>query len=134
MAETTLPDRSGDHPRVLVVDDSVDYREAIGMWLERHGYAVILAGDGAEGLEAAADYAPDAILMDISMPVLDGVSATARLKASASGLAAIPVIGFTAHPFASIEARAKAAGMVGVFAKQGLRDLLAALRRVVSER
>lgn len=134
MAETTQIDRSGDHPRVLVVDDSVDYREAIGIWLERHGFAVILAGDGAEGLEAAADYAPDAILMDISMPVLDGVSATAQLKASASGLAAIPVIGFTAHPLASIEARAKAAGMVGVFAKQGLRDLLAALRRVVSQR
>ncbi len=123
---------AADPPRVLVVDDHADFREAIRLWLELHGFAVITATNGAEGLAAAENHAPDAILMDVSMPVLDGVEATTQLKASS--LASIPVVGFTAQPLASLESRARAAGMVGVFAKQGLSELIAVLRDVVSNR
>ena len=64
--------------------------------LERRGYQVVLAGDGAEGVAMAASEAPDLILMDMSLPVLDGWEATRRIR-SAPETSRIPVIALTAH-------------------------------------
>ena len=66
---------------VLVVEDYADAREIIQLILEGAGYAVITATDGAQALVQAATHRPDAILMDVFMPILDGVEATRRLKA-----------------------------------------------------
>jgi CheY-like chemotaxis protein len=119
-----------DEPSVLLVDDQVDFREAIGLWLERRGFSVTTAENGAEAIASASQHQPDVILMDLNMPVLDGISATAQLKAS-SRLASIPVIGFTARPLTEVEAPAKAAGMHTVVGKQSLDDLIVLLRAVV---
>jgi len=112
------------------VDDDADFRDAVRLLLERTGYRVITAENGAQAVTIAGQQFPDAILMDISMPVLDGVAATAQLKASAS-LADIPVIGLTAQTFDSVEGRARAAGMLEVLPKQAFAELVRVLRTLV---
>ncbi len=84
-------------------------RDMLSRRLERKGYTVVCAVDGAEGLARAAADAPDLILMDMSLPVLDGWSATRRLKADPA-LRQIPVVALTAHAMAADEAQARAAG------------------------
>src|SRR5436853_1384595 len=86
-----------DHkPRVLVVDDYPDAREMYGEYLEYSGYEVVQAANGVEALQRAVDDAPDIILMDLSLPVMDGWEATRRLKADAR-TASIPVVALTGH-------------------------------------
>jgi CheY-like chemotaxis protein len=70
-----------DRPRVLLVDDYPDAREMYTEYLEFSGYEVIGAGNGLEALQRAVDASPDIILMDLSLPVMDGWEATRRLKA-----------------------------------------------------
>jgi hypothetical protein len=73
--------RSDGRPRVLLVDDYPDAREMYGEYLEYSGYEVIEAANGVEALQRAVDDKPDIILMDLSLPVMDGWEATRRLKA-----------------------------------------------------
>jgi two-component system cell cycle response regulator DivK len=68
-------------PRVLLVDDYADAREMYSEYLEFCGFDVVEAGNGIEALQRAAEEAPDIILMDLSLPVMDGWEATRRLKA-----------------------------------------------------
>jgi CheY-like chemotaxis protein len=70
-------------PRVLIVDDSTETRELVAYALDASGCETLLAGNGLEGVIAAHYAAPDVVLMDITMPVLDGLDATRLLKASA---------------------------------------------------
>ena len=77
--------------------------------LRRHGFEVIVAGDGAQGMEAARRERPDLVLMDLSLPVLDGWEATRRLK-DAAETRAIPVIALSAHAMAGERERALEAG------------------------
>jgi CheY-like chemotaxis protein len=77
--------------------------------LEKRGYTVLCALDGQQGLDFAASEKPDLILMDMSLPVVDGWEATRRLKADPS-LQNIPVIALTAHAMATDEQKARAAG------------------------
>jgi two-component system cell cycle response regulator DivK len=93
---------------VLVVEDVELNRDLLGQLLEDH-YALAFAADGAEGLARAAELRPDLILMDLSLPMLDGWEATRRLKADPT-LAHIPVIAVTAHAMAGEKERARAAG------------------------
>lgn len=81
---------------VLVVDDDADIRELIGMMLEMRGCRVVEAADGRQALELAPQVHPAVILMDLSMPVLDGYEATRRLKAQPE-LCGIPVVAVSAH-------------------------------------
>ena len=83
--------------QVLVVEDYEDARAMVEMILEDAGYHVLLAADGVEGVTMARQYHPDAILMDIFMPGLDGIEATRQLKADPA-TAAVPVIAYTAKP------------------------------------
>jgi CheY-like chemotaxis protein len=115
---------------VLVVDDSADFREAMRLLLERSGFRVLTADNGADAIACASEQPLDAIIMDVSMPLLDGIDATAQLKASPR-LASIPVIGYTAHPFDGVEVLAKAAGMREVLPKASFLDLLTVLRAIV---
>jgi len=88
---TTKPDR----PRVLLVDDYPDAREMYTEYLEFSGFEVVEAGNGMEALQRAIDASPDIILMDLSLPVMDGWEATRRLKAD-HRTASIPVVALTA--------------------------------------
>jgi CheY-like chemotaxis protein len=96
-------------PRVLIVEDNELNRDMLSRRLARRGYEVVLAVDGAHGIEMAHATAPDIILMDMSLPVVDGWEATRRLKA-APETHDIPVIALTAHAMTGDEHQARAAG------------------------
>jgi CheY-like chemotaxis protein len=95
--------------RVLVVEDNEMNRDMLSRRLLRRGFEVLIAVDGAQGLALAAAEKPDLILMDMSLPVLDGWEATRRLKA-APDTAGIPVIGLTAHAMATDREKCLEAG------------------------
>src|SRR5258705_424343 len=95
--------------KILLVEDNEMNRDMLSRRLERKGYEVIIAIDGGEGVEMAHSQTPDLILMDMSLPVLDGWEATRRLKA-APETAGIPVIALTAHAMASDREKALEAG------------------------
>ncbi len=96
-------------PKLLVVEDNEMNRDMLSRRLERKGYEVICANNGEEGVRAAQAASPDLILMDMSLPVVDGWEATRRLKAE-PGTRGIPVIALTAHAMAGDEERARSAG------------------------
>ena len=102
---TTRPDR----PRVLLVDDYPDAREMYTEYLEFSGFEVVEAGNGMEALQRAIDASPDIILMDLSLPVMDGWEATRRLK-SDKATRGIPIIALTAHAMAGDREKALEAG------------------------
>jgi two-component system, cell cycle response regulator DivK len=95
--------------RILLVEDNEMNRDMLSRRLERKGHIVTLALDGAEGLHRARTEAPDLILMDMSLPVVDGWEATRQLKAD-QATAGIPIIALTAHAMASDERKARDAG------------------------
>ena len=94
---------------ILLVEDNEMNRDMLSRRLERRGYRVVLAVDGQSGVELAGTEAPDLVLMDMSLPVLDGWEATRRLKAD-PGTAHLPVIALTAHAMSGDRERAIAAG------------------------
>jgi two-component system cell cycle response regulator DivK len=95
--------------KILLVEDNEMNRDMLSRRLERKGYTVTLALDGAEGLQKARAEAPDVILMDMSLPVIDGWEATRQLKAD-EATRRIPIIALTAHAMASDEQKAREAG------------------------
>ena len=96
-------------PRILLVEDNEDNRDMLSRRLIRKGYDVTLAVDGGEGVALALSLCPDLILMDMSLPVLDGWEATRQIKA-ASETSQIPVIALTAHAMSGDREKAVAAG------------------------
>ena len=96
-------------PKVLLVEDNEMNRDMLSRRLTRNGYDVVIAVNGQEGVDMAGREKPDLILMDMSLPVLDGWEATRRLKADPT-TAAIPVIALTAHAMDSDREKALAAG------------------------
>lgn len=95
--------------KILYVEDNDDNVYMLRRRLERHGHEVIVAADGQVGVELARAEQPDLILMDLSLPVLDGWQATRSLKAAAE-TRAIPVIALSAHAMPGDRERALAAG------------------------
>jgi CheY-like chemotaxis protein len=95
--------------RILLIEDNEMNRDMLSRRLIRKGYEVLTANDGARGLAVAASEKPDLILMDMSLPVVDGWEATRRLKASQE-TQAIPVIALTAHAMAADLEKALQAG------------------------
>ena len=87
-------------PKILLVEDNEMNRDMLSRRLRRRGFAVIMALDGAQGVEMARSEIPDLILMDMSLPVMDGWTATRTLK-SDSSTARIPVIGLSAYSLSS---------------------------------
>jgi two-component system cell cycle response regulator DivK len=86
-------------PRILLVEDNDMNRDMLSRRLIRNGYEVVLAVDGQQGAEMALSKQPDLILMDMSLPVIDGWEATRRIKAN-DATRRIPVIALTAHAMA----------------------------------
>jgi CheY-like chemotaxis protein len=95
--------------RILLVEDNEMNRDMLSRRLERRGYEVIVAVDGEEGVARARSEAPDLVIMDMSLPVLDGWEATRRLKAEPK-TASIPVIALTAHVMSGDRERALEVG------------------------
>jgi CheY-like chemotaxis protein len=95
--------------RLLLIEDNEDSRDGLSRHLRRKGFEVLVAADGQQGLEAARSGAPDLVLMDMSLPVLDGWEATRQLKADPN-TRHIPVIALTAHAMAGDREKALAAG------------------------
>ena len=118
-------------PRVLLVDDYPDAREMYTEYLEFSGFEVVEAGNGIEALQRAVDNAPDIILMDLSLPVMDGWEATRRLKAD-ERTALIPVVALTGHALAGISEGAKKAGCDAFVTKPCLpEDLVREIRKIL---
>ena len=95
--------------KILLVEDNELNRDMLSRRLTRHGHDVAIAVDGREGVAKARDERPEIILMDISLPELDGWEATRLLRADAA-TAAIPVIALTAHAMESDRSRSLEAG------------------------
>jgi len=95
--------------KILLVEDNEMNRDMLSRRLQRRDFEVVIAADGEEGLEMAASENPDLILMDMSLPVVDGWEATRRLR-SDDALKSIPVIALTAHAMAGDRDRALDAG------------------------
>ena len=126
MNRETSPQRS---PLVLVVDDYLEAREICAEYLGFHGYRVVTAEDGLQALERAFEMLPDVILMDLSLPELDGWAATRRLKADPR-TRGIPIVALTGHALSAERERALAAGCDDVITKPVVpRELLAEVER-----
>jgi two-component system, cell cycle response regulator DivK len=94
---------------ILIVEDNEMNRDMLSRRLERKGYKILIAVDGAEGVDVARAQMPDLILMDMSLPVVDGWEATRRIKADKK-LKHIPIIALTAHAMANDREKALDAG------------------------
>ena len=125
----TKPER----PCVLLVDDYPDAREMYSEYLQYSGFDVIEAGNGIEALQQAIEREPDIILMDLSLPVMDGWEATRRLKADRR-TAGIPVVALTGHALAGISEGARRAGCDAFVTKPCLpEDLVKEIRKVLEQ-
>ncbi len=94
---------------VLVVEDVDDARDLMRLELEERGYLVVEAADGAKAVEIALSERPDIILMDLTLPVMDGLAATAKIR-SHEEMREVPIIAVTAHQESDFRAEAKASG------------------------
>jgi len=120
-------------PMVLVVDDYEDAREMYAEYLQYSGFRVAEARTGVEAMEKAFELLPDLILMDLSLPVMDGWEATRRLKADAR-TKAIPVVALTGHALAGHSEVARKAGCDAFVTKPCLPDaLVLEVRRVLEQ-
>jgi two-component system, cell cycle response regulator DivK len=133
MSRRSAKGEPGASPLVLVVDDFADNREMYALYLRHVGYRVEEAEDGEQALEKAFARTPDLIVMDLSLPSLDGWEATRRLKADAR-TRRVPVIALTGHAF---EGQSKAAAKAGcdAFVTKPCepKTLETTIRRVLSE-
>jgi CheY-like chemotaxis protein len=108
-------------PVVLIAEDFEDARELYREYLEFSGFEVLTASNGREAVDRAIKLQPDLILMDASMPVLDGWQATRALKSDPT-TRHIPILALTAHAFDDARQQAKAAGCDGFITKPCLPD------------
>ncbi len=116
-------------PRVLVVDDDRAVRESLRRSLEFNGYAVALAGDGAEALAGIAGASPDVVVMDVMMPRLDGIEATRALRAAGND---VPILVLTARDSVGDRVDGLDAGADDYLTKPfALEELLARLRALL---
>ena len=96
-------------PKILLVEDNEMNRDMLSRRLQRKGYDVAIAVDGAQGVEMARNERPDLILMDMSLPVMDGWQATVQIKANPE-MRGVPLIGLSAHAMSGDREKAMAAG------------------------
>ena len=126
-----MPDLPQMAPLVLLVDDYADAREMYAFYLARRGYRVEEAGDGHEALAKAVGLTPDIILMDLSLPGIDGWE-LARILKGDTRTVAIPIVALTAHALNGEQERALDAGCDAFVTKPCLPQALAAeLERVL---
>lgn len=105
----TVTDKDSTDLTVLIVEDAEDARHFMRLELEQLGYSVVEAEDGEKAVQLALEEHPDIILMDLTLPVMDGLSATAMIR-SHEELRDVPIIAVTAHQETDFRAGAKACG------------------------
>ena len=121
-------------PGVLIVDDTPDVREMYGEYLTAHGFRVSTAPDGELGIASAKQRRPDCIVMDLSMPKVDGITAIKHLKADPR-THDVPVILLTGYPYKAIEQGALEAGADAFLTKPCLpEDLESHVQRLIDDR
>ena len=108
-AERVSQEKEDGRPVVLVVEDFEDNRFMMRRLLEMSGYRVVEAVNGNQAVEMATSVRPDIILMDLSLPQLDGLAATRRIRTQ-EGLGKVPIVAVSAHDSADFHAEALAAG------------------------
>src|SRR6266550_5262644 len=113
-ASATAPARESSAPTILVIEDYSDTRELLSTLLLNHGYNVVEAEDGIEGILKAGWLYPDLILMDLSLPEMDGVEAATRIHAQAK-LSRIPIFVMSAYLTEDVERDVREAGCLEVF-------------------
>jgi two-component system cell cycle response regulator DivK len=124
-----MPEGGVVQPRVLVVEDEPHNRRIAAEILREEGFSVVEAADGEEALARLAGDRPDAVLLDLSLPRLDGYALARRIKADPR-LRGIPVLALTAHALVGDEEKARAAGCDDYLAKPvDLDALVRAVRR-----
>ncbi len=132
-AEAGTPNRERTMAKILLVEDNEMNRDMLSRRLKRKDYNVVVAMDGAEGIKTTQSENPDLILMDISLPVMDGLEATRRLKADPA-TATIPVIALTAHAMVGDRKKALEAGCDDYDTKPiELKRLLKKIERLLGE-
>jgi two-component system cell cycle response regulator DivK len=119
-------------PVILIAEDFEDARDLYKEYLEFSGFTVETASNGREAIQLAVSLQPDLILMDASMPVLDGWQATRELKANPA-TKHIPVLALTAHAFDDARQEARSSGCDGFVTKPCLPDDLVAQVRATLE-
>src|SRR5258705_1159056 len=112
-----------DTAKILVIEDYLDTRELLATLLQRKGYRVIEAEDGVEGLLKAGWMYADLIIMDLSVPEMDGVEAARRIHAQAK-LSQIPIFVISAYLTEAVKADVRAAGCTEIFSKPFDSELL----------
>jgi two-component system cell cycle response regulator DivK len=131
-AHLSNPDRERQRPLVLLVEDHAELRRLYAEQLVMSGFDVIEASNGADAISWTSSHVPDVVLMDLSIPVIDGWEATRRLK-SDQRTAHIPVVALTAHDGAGELHRATEAGCDWFVPKPCPPDaLIAEVRRVLT--
>jgi len=121
MSSATAPAKAA--ATILVIEDYSDTRELLSALLRREGYNVIEAEDGVEGLLKAGWVYPDLILMDLSLPEMDGVEVARRIHAQGK-LSRVPIFVVSAYLTEAVKADIRAAGCVEIFAKPFDADAL----------
>jgi two-component system, cell cycle response regulator DivK len=101
---------------VLLVEDQLDFLAVHKLYLERHGFKVLTAEDGPTAVQSAREHHPNVILMDFTIPLLDGLCATAQIKGDPD-TRDIPVVLLTAHTYGSVGRRAREVGCDAFIAK-----------------
>ena len=122
-AERSEAPDSSQPPSLLIVDDVADTRELYALYFRMRGFTVSTAIDGRNGLDVARERRPDLIVMDLSMPGMDGISALQALKRDAR-LRHIPVVIFTGYPLHAVQRGALDAGAAALLTKPCLPEEL----------
>jgi len=118
--------------KILLVEDQEMNRDMISRRLIKRGYEIVMAEDGAEGVDKARSESPDLILMDISLPVMNGYEATRAIKAD-EATRAIPIVALTAHAMSTDREKALEAGCDGYETKPvELPKLLATIEKLLA--
>jgi CheY-like chemotaxis protein len=116
-------------PRILVVEDNLTNQKVVAGLLKKHGYEILVANHGRQALEALETSAFDLVVMDLQMPVMDGLEATRLIRRDARWQA-LPIVGLTAHALGGDRERCLEAGMSDYLSKPFRpRDLLDTVQR-----
>ena len=123
---TRMPEKDSTNISILLVEDNDDSRHVMRLELEQLGYVVIEAEDGAAAVELAIQEQPNIILMDLTLPVMDGLEATEKIRSNKK-LSEVPIIAVTAHQERDWREEAKASGFNAYVTKPIDGDFLSEL-------